>query len=83
MTGYPTFAQIREKLPGITAEQMAQQMGMPFSSYRALEYEQNPVRPVHQQAMRYALLRFVCEGKAQLAQLPWDVQETVRALKQV
>lgn len=78
MTGYPTLAELRERLQ-VTQTEMATKMGMPLRSYQDIENGRNPVRPVHLQAARFALLMFCADGKILFDDLPWDVVETVNA----
>ena len=63
----------------ISQQQMALHMGLPLRRYQEIVSGRTTPRPVHMQAARYALLRFVAEGKP-YAPLPLDVQQTVEAV---
>jgi len=63
----------------LTQAQMAEAMEVPFRTYQALEGEQNPVKPMHLKAARYAAMEHARKmGDATL--LPRDVREVAAGI---
>jgi transcriptional regulator with XRE-family HTH domain len=61
---------------GLTQKEMATAMGMPLRSYQDLEFNKNPIRPIHEKASNWALVEHAAKTTGYSA-LPVEIGEIV------
>ncbi len=77
ITDHQELINLRTELE-LTQAKMAEIIGMPFRTYQALEGGQNPVKPWHLKAAKYAAIEYAT-AQSDIGLLPVNIWNDIRS----